>query len=284
MRTTLFNSVLLVAGLVGAATAIPTVWVTGDSTTSIDGGKNGTQGWAQYLKYSFGSNALVNNSARAGRSSRSFTRDGRFDQIGALMKSGDWVVIEFGINDAGIPQNGSTKTTGDYLRAVCPGAGNETCTVVYGTNITEVVQTYPTYVKAASQKFLDLGAAGVIISERLPTNVWESGSYSYTPTIYSYYNQLLTTELGGPSSHVYYVQHGSYAAQAQKLLGADIVNANYPMDHTHSSPFLADVHSQAFVLGLKCGTSPLGNLIVNATARIETALGPCLTANATIPI
>lgn len=97
------------------------------------------------------------------------------------------------------------------------------------------------------------------------------------------------------------MQHGSYAAQAQKLLGAATVDANYPMDHTHTAPFLADVvrsakcvlyphpltptqHSQAFVLGLKCGTSPLADLVINATARIEPSLGPCLPANATLPI
>jgi len=36
---------------------------------------------------------------------------------------------------------------------------------------------------------------------------------------------------------------------------------------------------------LKCGTSPLQDLVVNATARIEGAvLGTCLLANDTIPI
>jgi hypothetical protein len=48
-------------------------------------------------------------------------------------------------------------------------------------------------------------------------------------------------ELGGPAANVYFMQHGSYAAQAQRLLGPEIVDANYPMDHTHTAPFLADV-------------------------------------------
>tara|TARA_R110002003_G_scaffold171_8_gene13927 strand:- start:15267 stop:15716 length:450 start_codon:yes stop_codon:yes gene_type:complete len=108
-----------------------TVWVAGDSTTAPDGGHNGTEGWGQYLKYSFGSNVVVNNSAYAGRSARSFTREGRFDRIAAALHPGDWVVIEFGINDAGKPINGSTSTTGDKGRADCPGTGNETCTVVF---------------------------------------------------------------------------------------------------------------------------------------------------------
>ena len=96
--------------------------------------------------------------------------------------------------------------------------------------------------------------------------------------------RVTVLDLGGPDAKVYFVQHGSYAAQAQRLLGPEIVNRNYPMDHTHTAPLLADVHSQAFVLGLKCGTSPLANLVVNATARIEANVGPCIPANATLPI
>ena len=129
--------------LLGITTALPatptssasrhllTLWVAGDSTTAPGGGGNGTQGWAEYLHYSFGSNIYVNNSAYAGRSARSFTREGRFDRIAKAMNPGDWVVIEFGINDGGSPQNGSTSTTGDKGRADCPGAGDETCTVIY---------------------------------------------------------------------------------------------------------------------------------------------------------
>jgi rhamnogalacturonan acetylesterase len=129
MRATLLPFVL--AGMLNTVIAIPTIWLAGDSTTAPGGGHNGTEGWGQYLQYSFGSNAFVNNSAYAGRSARSFTREGRFDRIAAALKSGDWVVIELGINDGGVPLNGSTSTTGDKGRADCPGAGNETCTVIF---------------------------------------------------------------------------------------------------------------------------------------------------------
>lgn len=54
-----------------AAAEVPTIWLAGDSTTAPDGGHNGTEGWGQYLKYSFGDRAFVNNSAYAGRSARS---------------------------------------------------------------------------------------------------------------------------------------------------------------------------------------------------------------------
>ncbi|KUJ21178.1 SGNH hydrolase [Mollisia scopiformis] len=259
---------------------IPTIWLAGDSTEAPGGGHNGTEGWGQYLQYSFPpSVAFVNNSAYAGRSARSFTREGRFEAIAEKVKPGDWVVIEFGHNDGGSPY----PAADDNGRADCPGAGNQTCPTVYA-NVSEIVLTYPTYLKDASEMYLSLGAK-VILSSPTPDNPWETGNYSYTPDRFTYYSWLSVTELGGPSAGVYFVPHGQYAAQAMKNLGPEIVDANYPMDHTHTAPYLADVVAQSFVLGLKCGTSGLGGLVSNATARLEgSVLGTCILANGTLPI
>ena len=70
MRLNLSLICLLNAALAISA-KVPTIWIAGDSTTAPDGGHNGTEGWGQYLKYSFGDRAIVNNSAYAGRSARS---------------------------------------------------------------------------------------------------------------------------------------------------------------------------------------------------------------------
>lgn len=56
-------------------------------------------------------------------------------------------------------------------------------------------------------------------------------------------SRLSTLELGGPEAGVWFVQHGQYAAQAELLLGPTIVGQNYPFDHTHTNPYLADVVS-----------------------------------------
>jgi hypothetical protein len=128
------------------APEIPTIYLCGDSTEAPGGGGNGTEGWGQYLHYSFDlSTVYVNNFAIAGRSARSYTREGRFDKIGNVLKPGDWVIIEFGHNDGGSPFPASS----DIGRADCPGAGmfhftkipkpkliilrigNETCPTVY---------------------------------------------------------------------------------------------------------------------------------------------------------
>lgn len=132
--TILVSSISLTSCSPSNSPSIPSIWLAGDSTTAPDGGHNGTEGWGQYLQYSFGNRARVNNSAYAARSARSFTREGRFERIHDALQPGDWVVIEFGINDGingGVPVDGATTTTGDKGRASCPGSGNETCVLRY---------------------------------------------------------------------------------------------------------------------------------------------------------
>jgi rhamnogalacturonan acetylesterase len=181
--------------------------------------------------------------------------------------------------------------------------GTETCPVTYElvllpnapqtspdeltrlSNQTEIVQTYVTYLKNASSTFLHLGAR-VLITSPTPTNPFQSGAYSFNPTVYAYYSWYIAQSLGGPAAGIYYVPHGAYAAQAVGLLGRASADANYPMDNTHLSPYYADVFARAFVLGLKCGTAPFQGYVVNATSRMERGdvLGTCLPANATLPI
>jgi rhamnogalacturonan acetylesterase len=108
---------------------IPTIFLAGDSKMAPGGGGNGTEGWGQYLHYSFSNETVyINNSAIAGRSARSYTREGRFQKIADALKRDDWVVIEFGTNDGGSPYPASS----DNGRADCPGYG-----IYYGASVQE---------------------------------------------------------------------------------------------------------------------------------------------------
>lgn len=156
----------------------------------------------------------------------------------------------------------------------------------HSSNETEIVQTYPTYLQSASSTFLNLGAK-VIISSPTPTNTYDGvgGEFSWVPTIYEWYAWYIVESLGGPEKGIYYVNHGDYSAQTLKLMGRETAIANFPMDNTHTSPWLADTFSKAFVLGVKCGTSPFQNLVLNATSRLEgNLLGVCAQVNSTLPI
>ncbi|KAI0010742.1 GDSL-like Lipase/Acylhydrolase [Xylariaceae sp. FL0662B] len=260
--------------------AAVTVHLCGDSTMAKGGGGAGsnTEGWGEYLGYSLSGDYAVRNAAIGGRSARSFTREGRFDEVAEVVAPGDWVVVEFGHNDGG-----SLSPT-DNGRTDCGGDGDQTCQTTYG-GVAETVLTYPAYYKNAAQLMLDKGAK-VILSAPTPNNVCESGTCSWSESRFDYYAWLAASQLGGTEKGVYYVPHGAYAAQAMINLGASTVNANYPNDHTHTGPYMADVMAGSFALGLKCGTSELGSAgIKNSTDSLTTTvLGPCIDYNSTIPI
>ena len=268
---------MAVALPLSAAATAPTIHLCGDSTMASMTGA--IQGWGQYLHYSFDpARYAVLNSAIAGRSARSYTREGRFASVLKLVQPGDWVVIEFGHNDGG---GLGSKDNG---RSDCYGAGNETCQTTYDGKA-ETVETYPTYLKQAGAAFLKAGAK-LVLSAPTPNDVWsDAGAYSWGPDRFAYYAMLAAEELGGTKAGVYFVPHGAYAAQALKALGSDVVHKNYPQDHTHTSPYLADVMAGAFVLGLTCGTSDLGKAALNSTAALSsTFLGGCIAYNSTVPL
>jgi rhamnogalacturonan acetylesterase len=79
----------------------------------------------------------VVNRAIAGRSARSYTREGRFQAIADLLVPGDWVVIEFGHNDGGTPTTDGT----DNGRSDCMGEGDQTCASIFN-GTAETVHTF----------------------------------------------------------------------------------------------------------------------------------------------
>lgn len=182
----------------------------------------------------------VSNEAVAGRSARSYTREGRFNAIAEEVQSGDWVIIEFGHNDGG-----SLNPT-DNGRTDCPGTGDETCSTTYD-GVAETVLTFPAYLENAASMFTAKGAQ-VLISSQTPNNPWETGTFSYSPSRFVEYAQLAAETAG-----VAYVDHGAYVANIFESLGANVVDAYFPLDHTHTSPEGALVVAQAFFKAVVCG-------------------------------
>ena len=78
----------------------PTVFIAADSTAqSYRESYAPQQGWGYYLQNYFTDNVVVANHAIAGRSSKSFYDNGRLTTILDQMKTGDYLLIQFGIND-----------------------------------------------------------------------------------------------------------------------------------------------------------------------------------------
>jgi lysophospholipase L1-like esterase len=74
--------------------------------------ENPEHGWGQVLVSFFNDNIVVDNRAVNGRSTRSFIAEKRWDTICKVLKSGDYVFIQFGHNDEKIAD--STRYTNPH--------------------------------------------------------------------------------------------------------------------------------------------------------------------------
>src|SRR5687768_4680917 len=82
----------------------PVLYIIGDSTVrNGDGtGKNQQWGWGSFMADHFDTGKIaIRNHAIGGRSSRTFITEGRWDKILAVLKKGDYVIMQFGHNDGG---------------------------------------------------------------------------------------------------------------------------------------------------------------------------------------
>ncbi len=79
----------------------PTIFVAGDSTAQTYVYENvyPQTGWGQVFSEQFTDDVIVENRSMGGRSSKSYNNDGRLDRILTEMKPGDYIFIQFGIND-----------------------------------------------------------------------------------------------------------------------------------------------------------------------------------------
>jgi lysophospholipase L1-like esterase len=99
--------------------AKPTLYIISDSTANNNA--NGGMGWGKpFAEYFDPSKVRVVNAAIAGRSSRSFMAEGRWDPVVAQLKPGDFVLLQWGHNDTGTP---GVAHAGD--RSSLPGLGEE---------------------------------------------------------------------------------------------------------------------------------------------------------------
>ncbi|KAH8830837.1 SGNH hydrolase-type esterase domain-containing protein [Flagelloscypha sp. PMI_526] len=234
--------------LAALAQAAPTIYLAGDSTTADYGANNGiTAGWGKYFP-NYVTGATVVNKAVGGTSARSYTRDGYFAAITPLLKSGDYVVIEFGHNDGG-----SLSTDNGRTDCGVGSAGyNTTCSTTYN-GVAETVLTYEKYLVNAATTFKAKGA-NVIFSSPTPNNPCESGTCSYTAARWTGYCQDAATETAQS-----FVDHGQYFANLFISKGATVVNGQYynSGDHTHTTALGADQAAISFVTAVKASNSTL---------------------------
>src|SRR6266849_9461391 len=218
---------------------LPTLFVVGDSTANNNA--NGAQGWGDpFISYFDGKNVNVLNRARAGRSSRTFITEGLWDKVLSEMKRGDFVLIQFGHNDAGATNDASRA------RGSLPGTGEETQEIDNVlTKKHEVVHTYGWYMRKMIADTKAKGAMPIVMSLTV-RNIWKDGRVERGSGKFG----LWAAEIA-KSQNVTFIDLTTLIANKYEELGEEKVKELFATDHTHTSPAGAELNASLVVEGLK---------------------------------
>lgn len=248
--------------LLGAAVQKPTLFIVGDST--VRNGTPGQQGWGDPLAAYFDpAKITVANRAMGGRSSRTFQTEGRWDQVLAELKPGDWVLLQFGHNDGGRPDDparprGSLRGTGDETQAIVhPQTGQK-----------ETVHTYGWYLRRYIADAKAKGATPIVLSP-VPRNRWDAATGKVMRAEQDYAKWAAeSAKLGG----ALFVDLNEIIARRYETLGLAKVQPLFFGDHTHTSPAGAEINAACVVAGLKrLSSSPFAPFFSAKAAGVSAA-------------
>jgi len=237
----------------------PRVFFTGDSTVkNADKDDDGMWGWASQASTVFDESKItLVNAARAGRSTRSFIREGLWDKVYNSLQPGDFVTIQFGHNDI-------CPITDAKARGVIASA-KDTMHVYHLDNDTyEVVYSFGWYLKKMIDDTREKGATPILVS-LTPRNEWPDGKIERRDNSYGKWYREVVEETG-----VAFVDMHNISADfldkkfAKKHLSDDKEKAKaevqqikekageyFKKDHTHASKKGAQMNARSFAQGLK---------------------------------
>jgi len=230
----------------------PVVWITGDSTVkNADKDKNGMWGWGALADKIFNLKKITPyNAAMAGRSTRSYIREGRWEKVYNSLKPGDFVLIEFGHNDI-------CPITDQKARGVIPSAA-DTCHVYKMDNGQyAMVYSFGWYLKKMIDDTREKGATPILVS--LTTrNEWNNGKVERRNDSYGKWYRQVVDATGVEFLDL----HNIIADYLDKHYNSKAKAAEYfNHDHTHTSLKGATNNALLVAKGLKAMHSKLAGYL-----------------------
>jgi rhamnogalacturonan acetylesterase len=160
---------------------LPTLFLIGDSTVrnGRGDGSNGQWGWGEPLvEYFDPAKINVVNRAVGGLSSRTYLTQGHWDRVLAMLKPGDFVMMEFGHNGSG-PMDDPARA-----RSTLRGTGEETREIDNPiTKRHEVVHSYGWYLRKFIADAKARGATPIVCSP-IPRKIWKDGKIARSADSY----------------------------------------------------------------------------------------------------
>ncbi len=233
-----------------AKPALPSLILIGDSTVRNghdDGqgkGGQGQWGWGNPIAAYLDLDKInVVNRAVGGLSSRTYRSSGHWERTKPFIKRGDWVVMQFGHNDAS-PINDNSRARG-VLRGTGPEKEDITNLL---TGKPETVLTYGAYLRGYVAEIRAAGATPVIASPVIRKR-WEADGKTVTRAggnFAGWAAEVAKTE------GVAFINLNEWGARRYEALGPAVVDTLFPPapETVHTNWLGAAVNAQLVIAGL----------------------------------
>ncbi|HLP77971.1 MAG TPA: rhamnogalacturonan acetylesterase, partial [Candidatus Paceibacterota bacterium] len=239
---------------------LPTLFLIGDSTVrnGQGDGAGGQWGWGDFIGHYLDLAKLnVVNRAMGGTSSRTFQTLGNWDRVLAMVKPGDFVMMQFGHNDNG-PLNDDSRARGT-IKGV--GGGAEEIDNLL-TKQHETVHSYGWYLRKYIADTRAKGATPIVCSP-VPRKNWKDGKIVRSKDSYAGWAEQVAKAEGAA-----FVDLNEIVARHYDELGPEKVEPLFGDEHTHTSAAGADLNARCVIEGLnQLKENPLEPFLVQTAGK-----------------
>jgi lysophospholipase L1-like esterase len=217
----------------------PVLYIIGDSTVR---NTNRPQcGWGEMIGELLDTSRVkVSNQAMAGRSTRTFVKEKRWEKVINAIQPGDYLIMQFGHNEGSKPDT----SKGGY-RGVLRGTGEDSVSLNWGDTLTEVVHSYGWYLRKFVREAKAKGGIPVICS-MIPRNQFDNGKVKRADKDFGKWAQEVAQQEG-----VFFIDLNAITADKYDAMGPDQVKLFFPGDHTHTNEEGARVNAASVAEGIR---------------------------------
>ncbi len=231
----------------------PVVFITGDSTVkNEDKDENGMWGWGSQAHTVFDTEKItISNEAKAGRSTRTFLEENRWERVYNAIQPGDFVLIQFGHNDIGDIDHGKARGV-----IACAYDTSHVYRIKKTDKVyNDVIYSFGWYLKKFIDDVREKGGTPILLS-LTPRNRWNNGKIERRNDSYGKWYREVVAETA-----VEFVDVHNLTADTLDIIGQEKTKAFYNRDHTHTSLQGAQLNAQSVAKGLRDIDSPLARYL-----------------------
>ena len=231
----------------------PAVFITGDSTVkNEDKDPNGMWGWGSQAAMIFDTDRItIANEAKAGRSTRTYLEESRWERVYNSIQPGDFVLIQFGHNDIGDIDKGKARGVIACTQDTSHVYRVKTKDKVYN----EVIYSFGWYLKKFIDDVREKGGTPILVS-LTPRNEWPNGKIERRNDTYGRWYREVVAETA-----VEFINLHNITADTLDHIGQEKAKEYYNHDHTHTSLKGAQLNAQSIAKGLRAADSPLARYL-----------------------